>query len=108
MYCAANVGYKRVGAVKSFVAKGTGEEFSGQGGKAQVEIDAVAPDKRATYLSFPEDPSRGDSTRTFDGKTGWMATPLAAVRKYELNGSELDGERIDAQLSFPTQIKQVL
>ena len=37
-----------------------------------------------------------------------MATPLAAVRKFELTGSELDGARLDAQLSFPTQIRQTL
>src|SRR5205823_1217757 len=98
-YTQAIGGQQKVAALTSFVAKGTGMEFSGQGGKAQVEIDAKAPDQRATYLRFPEDPARGDSTRTYNGKTGWMATPLAAVRKIELTGNELDGARLDAMLS---------
>src|SRR5687768_4061342 len=36
------------------------------------------------------------------------AAPLAVVPQYALGGSELDGARIDAQLSFPAQIKKVL
>ena len=107
-YIAAIGGEQRVNALTSYIATGRGEEFSGQGGGAQVEIFAKFPDSRATYLHFPDDPTRGDSTRTFDGKTGWMATPLTAVRKYELLGTELDGARLDAQLGFPGQIAKVL
>ena len=73
-----------------------------------MEVSAQAPDKRATHISFPEYPDRGVSARTYDGRTGWIATPLAVVPKYELGGSERDGARIDAQLSFPAQIKQAL
>jgi hypothetical protein len=37
-----------------------------------------------------------------------MKTPLAVLDEYQLTGGELDGARLDAQLSFPGQIKQVL
>jgi hypothetical protein len=46
--------------------------------------------------------------RTYDGRTGWIATPLAVVPKYELAGSERDGARLDAMLAFPAQIAQAL
>ena len=46
--------------------------------------------------------------RTYDGRAGWIATPLAVVPKYELAGSERDGARLDAMLSFPAQINAAL
>ena len=106
-YIQAIGGVQRVATLTSFSAKGASTGFGGLGGGAQVEIFAKAPDQRATYLHFP-DPERGDSTRTYDGRTGWIATPLAVLRVYELTGGELNGARLDAQLSFPSQIKQVL
>ena len=69
---------------------------------------AKAPNQRATIIKFAESTGRGDAVRTFDGSGGWVATPLAVVREYALGGSELDGARLDAQLSFPGQIKQAL
>jgi len=73
-----------------------------------VEVSARAPDQRAVHITFPEYPDRGVSVRTYDGRSGWIATPLAVVPKYELSGSERDGAKLDAQLSFPAQIKRVL
>jgi hypothetical protein len=35
-------------------------------------------------------------------------TPLTVLGEYQLTGGELDGARLDAQLAFPVQIKQVL
>jgi hypothetical protein len=81
--------------------------FGGFGGGAQVEVYAKFPDQRATYIRFT-DPALGNSIRTFDGKDGWIATPLTVVHRYPLNGGELEGARLDAQLAFPTQIKQLL
>ena len=37
-----------------------------------------------------------------------MKTPLTVLGEYALGGGELDGARLEAQLSFPGQIKQVL
>ena len=107
-YMAALGGAQKVAAVTSYSAKGKSVGFGGFGGGGQVEIFAKAPDMHAVYIHFPDDPDRGDSTRTFNGKTGWIATPLAVVRKYELTGGELDGARLDAQLAFPSEITKAL
>jgi hypothetical protein len=107
-YLQAIGGAQNVARVTSFVATGKSVGYRGFGGGGLVEVSAQAPDKRATHISFPEYPDRGVSVRTYDGRTGWIATPLAVVRKYELAGSERDGARLDAMLSFPAQISQAL
>lgn len=107
-YLQALGGGQKVASITSFVATGKSVGYRGFGGGGVVEISAQAPDKRATHIHFPEYPGRGVSVRTYDGRTGWIATPLAVVAKYELGGSERDGARLDAQLSFPSQIKQAL
>src|SRR5256886_9807772 len=98
-YLQAIGGAQNVARVASFVATGKSVGYRGFGGGGVVEVSAQTPDKRATHISFPEYPDRGVSARTFDGRTGWIATPLAVVRKYELAGSERDGARLDAMLS---------
>jgi hypothetical protein len=107
-YLQAIGGEANVGRVRSFVATGKSVGYRGFGGGGIVEVSAQAPDKRATHINFPEYPDRGVSVRTYDGRTGWIATPLAVVPKYELGGSERDGARLDAMLVFPSQIKQAL
>jgi photosynthetic reaction center cytochrome c subunit len=107
-YMQAIGGAANVGRVRSFVATGKSVGYRGFGGGGVVEVSAQAPDKRATHIDFPEYPDRGVSVRTYDGRTGWIATPLAVVPKYELGGSERDGARLDAMLAFPAQIKQAL
>ncbi len=59
-------------------------------------------------IEFKDNPDRGDSIRTFNGRAGWIKTPLTVLGEYRLSGGDLDGARLDAQLSFPGQIKQVL
>ena len=107
-YLQALGGAQRLASVTSLIATGTSEYFRGFGGGGQVEIFAKFPDQRTTIIRFPDNPERGNATRTFDGHNGWVVTPLAVVRDYALGGMELDGARLDAQLSFPAQIKQVL
>ena len=107
-YVEALGGASRLAAVTSFVATGASQNFRGFGGGGQVTVYAKAPDQRATIITFPGNPDRGDSVRTFDGRIGWMKTPLAVVNEYQIGGSELDGARLDAQLSFPAQIRKVL
>src|ERR1700674_578088 len=106
-YTQALGGAQRLAAITSYTAQGTSVGYAQLGGGAKVEIFAKAPDQRATYIHFA-DPARGDSTRTFDGHSGWIATPLAAVRRYPPSGGELKGARLDPQLAFPAQIKQLL
>ena len=107
-YVQAAGGAQRLAAVKSFVGKGTSVGFGGFGGGGDVELVAEAPDKRATIILFKEAPGRGDQIRTYDGRTGWVRTPLNVLGEFQLSGGDLDGARLDAQLSFPGQIKQVL
>jgi hypothetical protein len=37
-----------------------------------------------------------------------VRTPLNVLGEFQLTGTDLDGARVDAQLSFPGQIKQIL
>src|SRR6266850_2111993 len=105
-YVQASGGAGRLAALTSFVARGTSVGFGGFGGS--VEIVAKAPDKRATLILFKAETGQGDQVRSYDGRTGWIRTPLNVLGEYQLSGSDLDGARFDAQLSFPGQIKQIL
>jgi hypothetical protein len=107
-YIQASGGAQRLAGLTSFVATGTSVSFGGFGGGGNVEISAKAPDKRATIILFSKDTGRGDQIRAYDGRAGWVRTPLNVVGEYQLLGSDLDGARIDAMLSFPGQIKQTL
>jgi len=107
-YLKAIGGAERLAGVKSYVAKGTSVGFGGFGGGGRVQIFAKFPDQHSTLIDFPSSPERGDSTRTYNGREGWLKTPLTVLGEYQLTGGELDGARLDAQLAFPGQIKQVL
>jgi len=107
-YIQASGGAQRLAGLTSFVGKGTSVGFGGFGGGGEVEIAAKAPDKRATIILFKEETGRGDQIRTYDGRTGWVRTPLNVLGEFQLTGGDLDGYRLDAQLSFPGQIKQIL
>ena len=107
-YVQAVGGAQRLSGLTSFVGKGTSVGFGGFGGGGAVEIVAKAPDKRATIIVFKEETGRGDQIRTYDGRTGWVRTPLNVLGEFQLMGGDLDGARFDAQLSFPGQIKDIL
>jgi hypothetical protein len=107
-YLQAIGGAERVGALKSYVAHGSSVGFGGFGGGGRVQIHAKVPDQRATLIDFPKNPERGRTLRTYDGRDGWLETPLTVLGKYPLTGGELDGARLDAQLTFPAQIKEAL
>jgi hypothetical protein len=107
-FIAASGGAQRLAGLTSIDAKGTSVGFGGFGGGGDVEIVAKAPDKRSTIILFKEATGRGDQIRSYDGKTGWVRTPLNVLGEYQLNGGDLDGARFDAQLTFPGQIKQIL
>jgi photosynthetic reaction center cytochrome c subunit len=107
-YIQAAGGAQRLAGLTSIDGKGTSAGFGGFGGGGAVEIAAKAPDKKATIILFKAETGRGDQIRTYDGKTGWVRTPLNVLGEYQLIGGDLDGARFDAQLSFPGQIKQIL
>lgn len=107
-YIVALGGAERLAKLTSYLATGTSVGFGGLGGGGRVHIFGKFPDKRTTLIEFKDAPGRGDSIRTYNGRAGWIKTPLAVLTEYELNGGELDGAKLDAQLSFPGQIKRVL
>jgi hypothetical protein len=106
-YIQASGGAQRLAGLTSISARGSSVSFGGFGGDGAVEIVARAPDKRATIILFKAATNRGDQLRTYDGRTGWVRTPLNVVGEFQLVGSDLDGARVDAQLSFPGQIKSI-
>jgi hypothetical protein len=108
-YIAALGGTDRLSRLTSFIATGTqngGYQHVKGGGVFQ--IFAKAPDQRTVHITFPEAPERGEQTRAYDGRVGWINTPRSVLGEYEVTGTELDGQRFEAQLAFPGQIKQVL
>jgi photosynthetic reaction center cytochrome c subunit len=107
-YIEALGGAQKLAGLKSFIATGTQEGYVDVKGGGQFQIFAKAPDQRTVQIRFPDAPDRGDQTRSFNGKIGWVTTPRALLGEYEVTGTELDGQKLDAELSFPGQIKQVL
>jgi hypothetical protein len=107
-YIQAVGGAERLAGLKSFVATGTAVAYGELGGNADFTILANAPNQRTTVITYKDHPDRGTSMWTFDGRIGWTKTPRGLLGEYELIGGELDGVRLEAQLSFPGQIKQVL
>lgn len=107
-YLAALGGEEKLNSIKSYIATGTSIGFGGFGGGGEVHIYAKAPDERTTHIVFKKETERPDSIRVCNGTQGWIKTPLAVLTEYELTGGELDGAKLDAELGFPGQIKQVL
>jgi hypothetical protein len=107
-YIQAVGGAQRLASLTSFVATGTSMGYGGFGGDADFTIYAKAPNQKTTLISFKEHPERGTSVWAFDGTTGWIKTPRGFLSDYQLTGEELDGERLEAQMAFPGQIKQAL
>ncbi len=90
----------------SYTAKGTYEGFDSDFEQRPVDVYAKAPNMRATVIHMRV----GQNIITTDGREGWQAGPadLTPVTLFPLVGPSLDGARLDAQLAFPGQIKQIL
>jgi photosynthetic reaction center cytochrome c subunit len=103
-YIQAAGGAQRLAALTSFTGKGTYEGYDTDLEAVPVDIFAKAPGQRATVIHF----RIGDSTSTYDGRAGWVAAPDKPVRLFALAGYDLDGAKLDADVSFPGGIKQAL
>jgi photosynthetic reaction center cytochrome c subunit len=101
-------GAQKLAGVRSYIAKGSSVGFGGFGGGGHVQIFAKYPNQRTMLIQFDAATGRGDEVRAYNGRAGWMMTPLAVLTDYQLSGIELDGALLDAELGFPGQIKQVL
>ena len=105
-YVQALGGAQRLASVTSFVGKGTYEGFDTEGDKFPVEVYAKVPNQRTTVVHL----RAGDNVRTYDGRNAWntSAGTLLPVPVFSLTGGDLEGAKIDATLSFPAQITQML
>jgi outer membrane lipoprotein-sorting protein len=104
-YLQARGGAQRLATFTSFSGKGTYQGY-GEGEKNAMEILVKAPDQLATIVHR----ITGDSVTSFDGRSGWIASPAAnsPVTMIAMTGGDLDAAKVDANLFFPAQISQVL
>jgi len=104
-YIQAVGGAPALAKLTSLTAKGTYEGFDSDFQQVPVDVYAKAPNLRATVAHM----KGGDVTHTYDGREGWQAAPstLAPIPVMQLAGADLVGARLDAQLAFPGQIKQL-
>jgi outer membrane lipoprotein-sorting protein len=103
-YIQALGGGQRLASLTSFVAKGTSQGYDTDLEPLPVEILAKSPGQRTTILHL----RTGDSTTTYDGREGWISGPEKPVPLITLTGEDLDGLKLEADLSFPAGIKQAL
>ena len=104
-YIAAVGGAARLKGLTAFTAEGI---YSGYDDFEQfpVQMFARAPNQRTTILRS----QYGDVTTAFDGRSGWLASPaeIKPTPVIVLTGGNLEGTALEAELSFPGQIKQTL
>jgi len=105
-YIQALGGAQRLASVTSFVGRGTYEGFDTGSGKVPVDVYAKAPNQRTTIVHL----TSGDNIRTSDGRNFWTTSTgtFLPIPVLVMTGGELEGAQLDAALSFPQQIKQML
>jgi len=104
-YIQALGGTKAVNNITSLVAEGSYQAYDDTE-KRPVEIYAKAPGQRSVVMHSRS----GDITWTFDGRSAWSAAPITdkPVPVIVLTGNDLEGFKVDAELSFPARIRQSL
>jgi photosynthetic reaction center cytochrome c subunit len=95
-YVQAVGGAAAIDKVTTRVMKGT-IDFGGK--SLPIDIYSKDPEKRISFTHMPE----GDSVTAFNGREGWLGTPGHPLR--EMQGSDLDGAAIDADLHLATHLK---
>jgi photosynthetic reaction center cytochrome c subunit len=95
-------GAQQLAKLTSFTAKGTYSGFDTDFQKVPVDISAKAPNQRTTTAHLPG----GENTTTYDGREGWVAAADRPLPMILMTGGDLEGAKLDAELSFPAQIKQ--
>jgi outer membrane lipoprotein-sorting protein len=104
-YLQALGGSQRVAALTSFTARGNYIGYA-EADKSPLEIYARAPGQH-TMIAHSRS---GDTTWTFDGRSAWIAAPATdrPVPVLAITGQDLDGVKLEAEVSFPARIKQAL
>jgi photosynthetic reaction center cytochrome c subunit len=103
-YIQAIGGAQQLAKLTSFSAKGTYAGFDTDFQKVPSEISAKAPNQRTMTNHLPG----GDNTTTFDGSEAWIAAADRPLPFILLTSGDLDGAKLDADLSFPATLKQAL
>ena len=104
-YVGAIGGAARLKELTAFIAEGTYHGYD-DFEEYPVQVFAKAPNQRTTVLRS----QYGDTTTVFDGRSAWQASPVETkpIPVVALTGGNLEGTGLEAELSFPGQIKQVL
>jgi len=104
-YLQAIGGPERVAALTSFTAQGSYTAYDDPD-KNPMEIYARTPGQRTIITRSVS----GTTTTTFDGRSAWIAAPLTdrPVPVLSIAGQDLDGFKLEAELWFPSRIKQAL
>jgi outer membrane lipoprotein-sorting protein len=103
-YLEAVGGAARLATLTSVVAEGKYRGFDDDE-SYPLEIFARAPNQRTTILHS----QYGDMTTAFDGRFGWTSAPVEFKPQpvMALTGSNLEGLDLEAQLTFPGQIRTI-
>jgi photosynthetic reaction center cytochrome c subunit len=101
-YYQALGGTQRLAALTSFTAKGTYGGFDTHHTKVPVDLYAKAPNQRALIIHT----AFADRTWSYNGDEAWVAAIEKPMPLLPLTGGNLDGQKIEAMMSFPMQIKQ--
>ena len=103
-YIRALGGAQKLANLKSFQAKGTSEGYAEE--KIPVQIYAKAPGERAVFSQSPS----GERATVYNGSMAWVLAPAddKPVPLVQLTADDLEGAKLDAAVTFPTQLKQTL
>ena len=104
-YIQALGGPEKLASLTSFVARGTYQGYDDPG-KNLVEIYAKAPGQ---FFQVAHG-YNGDTTWVDDGRSAWIAQSErdAPAPVLALTAGDLDGSHLEAELYFPTHIRQLL
>jgi hypothetical protein len=83
-YIQAIGGAQKLNGLTSYIATGKSIGYEGLGGDGSFTIYAKARDQKTTQISFKDHPERGESTWTYNGKTGWIKVPRGLLGEYEV------------------------
>ncbi len=97
-YIQALGGVAAIQKVTTRVAQGTADVG---GHQLPIDIFEKNPDKRISLMHL----TNGDSVTAYNGHEGWLAAPGRPLR--DMNSSDIEASKLDANLHFPTDIKQI-
>jgi photosynthetic reaction center cytochrome c subunit len=101
-YFQALGGTQRLASLTSLAAKGTYMGFDTHRTKVPVEVFAKAPNQRTVIIHA----AFADRVSAYNGREGWVAAIEKPLPLMPMTGGNLEGQKIEAMMSFPAQIKQ--